>query len=232
MLARVLETHGIGTTSISMVREHTLKVKPPRALFVPFPYGHALGRPNDPALQHRVLRAALGLLAAPAGPVLVDFPDDAEPGDQPGAPVQASAVAPAAGVSDDPVTEMLGMRRYHEQWLAQNGGRTTLGLTGIPPARFEDVVRFLLGFAAGEDADLAGRPAAMPLPGFIRWCADDLKTLYFEGALAMKPAAGGDEIARWFWAETAMGQLLRRVRARLDASDDPRWKAAAFGVAR
>jgi len=29
-----------------------------------------------------------------------------------------------------------------------------------------------------------------------------------------------------------MGQLLRRVRDRLDASEDPRWKAAAFGIAR
>jgi hypothetical protein len=29
-----------------------------------------------------------------------------------------------------------------------------------------------------------------------------------------------------------MGQILRRVRNRLDASDDPRWKAADFGVAR
>jgi hypothetical protein len=48
----------------------------------------------------------------------------------------------------------------------------------------------------------------------------------------MKPAAGGDEIARWFWGETAAGQLLRRVRDRLDASDDPRAKAAAFGIAR
>jgi len=36
----------------------------------------------------------------------------------------------------------------------------------------------------------------------------------------------------WFWAETAVGQLLRRVRDRLDASDDPKWKTAAFGVAR
>ena len=82
MLARALETAGIATTSISMVREHTEKVKPPRALFVPFPFGYALGRPDDPALQHRVLRAALDLLAEPAGPVLRDFPDDAEPGDQ------------------------------------------------------------------------------------------------------------------------------------------------------
>jgi len=48
----------------------------------------------------------------------------------------------------------------------------------------------------------------------------------------MKPAAGGEEIARWFWAETGAGRLLRRVRDRLDASEDPRWKAAAFGIAR
>jgi hypothetical protein len=46
------------------------------------------------------------------------------------------------------------------------------------------------------------------------------------------PSAGGDEIARWFWGETASSQLLRRVGQRLEASDDPRWKAAAFGVAR
>ena len=61
MLARVLEANGIATTSISLVREHSEKVKPPRALFVPFPFGHALGRANAPELQHRVLRAALFL---------------------------------------------------------------------------------------------------------------------------------------------------------------------------
>ena len=47
MLARALELTGVSTTSISLVREHTEKVKPPRALFVPFPFGHALGRPDD-----------------------------------------------------------------------------------------------------------------------------------------------------------------------------------------
>ena len=53
MLARALELTGISTTSISLVREHTGKVKPPRALYVPFPFGHALGRPDDPEPQHR-----------------------------------------------------------------------------------------------------------------------------------------------------------------------------------
>jgi len=228
----VLEAHGIATTSISMVREHTEKVKPPRALFVPFPFGHALGRPDDPGLQHRVLRAALDLLAEPSGPVLRDFPDDAEPGDQPAAPVQASGVTPAGRIPDDVALETAQMRQYQEQWLARSGGRTAFGLSGVPATRFRGVVRFLERFAAGEDADMEERPPAVPLPGFVRYCADDLKSLYVEGYMAMKPGAGGDEIARWFWAETAAGQLLRRVRDRLDASDDPKWKAAAFGVAR
>ncbi len=232
MLARALEQAGISTTSISLVREHTEKVKPPRALFVPFPFGMALGRPGDPELQHRVLRAALALLAEPAGPVLRDFPDDAERGDQPAAPPQASSIAPAGRVLDDVATETTQMPRYHERWLETNGGRSHFGLAGIPATRFRGVVRFLEEFAAGRDADMSERPSDMPLPGFIRYCADDLKALYFEGHLAMKPAAGGEEIARWFWSETGAGRLLRQVRDRLDASSDPRWKAAAFGVAR
>ena len=85
---------------------------------------------------------------------------------------------------------------------------------------------------ADEDGDVAGRPADVPLPAYIRWSADDLKTLYYESRMVARPTAGGEEIARWFWGETAAGRLLRAVRDRLDASDDPRWKAAAFGVAR
>jgi hypothetical protein len=231
VLARVLEVNGVATTAISLVREHTERIKPPRALFVPFPFGHAFGRPDDPALQERVLRAALELLDAPAGPVLRDFPDDAEPGDQPPAPRQASTITPSPRVPVDVAAETAGMRTRHTQWLAKAGGRTAFGLSGVSADRFDDVARFLQRFAAGEDADMA-RPTPTPLPAFIRWCADDLKTLYFEGYLAVTPDAGGDEIARWFWGETAAGQLLRRVRDRLDASDDPKWKAAAFGVAR
>ena len=232
MVARVLEAHGIATTSISLVREHTEKIKPPRALFVPFPFGHALGRPNDPALQHRVLAAALALLAAPAGPVLVDFPEDAEPGDETPGPVQASGVVTAAGVPNDPVAETKDVLRAHAQWLAKSGGRTTFGLSGLPAERFGEVVDFLVRFAASGEGDVSGRPSDVSLPAFIRWAADDLKSLYYERRLLERPEAPGAEIARWFWGETAAAQVLRRVRDRLDASDDPRWKAAAFGVAR
>ena len=232
MLARALEAQGVSTTSISMVREHTEKVKPPRALFVPFPFGHALGRPNDPILQHRVLAATLELLGEPDGPVLRDFPDDAEAGDILPAPVQASAITPAARMPDDPAAETKDTRASYERWVAANAGRTAFGLSGLAVERFDDVVRFLDRFAAGDDSDMPERPHDLPLPDFIRYCADDLKALHFEGRLAITPTASGEEIARWFWSETATGQVLRRVRDRLDASDNPRWKAAAFGVAR
>ena len=215
MLARAFETAGVATTSISMVREHTAKVKPPRALFVPFPFGHALD-----------------LLAEPSGPVLRDFPDDAEDGREPPAPVQASAIAPSAGVPADAAAELAEMRVRYEQWVGGNGGRTAFGLSGVPAARFSAVIEFLQGFAGGHDADMAERPRTTTLPAFIRWCADDLKTLAYESYMAMRPEAGGDEVMRWFWSTTAIAQLLRRVRDRLDASDDPAWKAAAFGVAR
>jgi hypothetical protein len=232
VLARVLETHGIVTTSISLVREHTEAVKPPRALFVPFPYGHALGRPEDPALQHRVLRAVLALTDEAAGPVLRDFPDEGGPDDQPAAPTQASAVTPAPLTTGDPAAETQAMGDAYRRWLAQRGGRTAFGLGGVPLARFAETVRTLATFADGGDVEFPDRRPEVPLPGYVRWCADDVKALFAEGYMALKPGAGGDEIARWFWGETAAGQLLRRVRARLDASEDPRWKAAAFGVAR
>lgn len=122
------------------------------------------------------------------------------------------------------------MRRYHEQWVARHG-KTAVELSGIPPTRFRGVIRFLEEFADGNEAKMKER-GEIPLPLFIRHCADDLKAMYAEARMTVKPDASGEEIARWFWGETATGHLLRRVKDRMEASDDPRIKAAAFGIAR
>jgi hypothetical protein len=59
---------------VTVLREVTEKVRTPRALFVPYPLGYPLGRPDDPELQTRILHAAFSLLAHPGPPpVLVDF---------------------------------------------------------------------------------------------------------------------------------------------------------------
>lgn len=73
LLAAAIERVGITTTSISLLREVTEIIRPPRALFVPFPLGYPLGAPHDAALQHRVIAAALRLLDRKDVPVLAEF---------------------------------------------------------------------------------------------------------------------------------------------------------------
>ena len=76
-LAYFFEDEGVAATGVSLVREHTLGMRPPRLLWVPFEFGRPLGAPNDPDFQRRVIVTALQLLEAERGPILADFPDDA-----------------------------------------------------------------------------------------------------------------------------------------------------------
>jgi len=65
---------------VTVLRELTKKVRTPRALFVPYPLGYPLGRPDDPELQTRILRAAFALLTRSGPPsVLVDFDPVGDP---------------------------------------------------------------------------------------------------------------------------------------------------------
>jgi hypothetical protein len=73
LLQAPIERAGIATVSISLLREVTSTLKPPRALFVPFQMGYPLGEPNNAPLQHRIIAAALGLLERDDVPVLEEF---------------------------------------------------------------------------------------------------------------------------------------------------------------
>jgi hypothetical protein len=79
LIAAELERRGVTTVVLQLLREIAEKVRPPRALWVPFRHGFTLGTPNEPLRQHAVLEAALRLLEDPTlePPVLVDF--EAEP---------------------------------------------------------------------------------------------------------------------------------------------------------
>jgi hypothetical protein len=73
LVQAAIEREGIATVSISLLREVTAVIKPPRSLFVNFPMGYPLGEPNNAELQHKVIAAALALLGRKDVPVLEEF---------------------------------------------------------------------------------------------------------------------------------------------------------------
>ncbi len=73
LIQGILEEAGIATAALSLLPQVTRKVRPPRALFVPFRFGYPLGKPHDPALQREIILAALRLLERTDLPVYEEF---------------------------------------------------------------------------------------------------------------------------------------------------------------
>ena len=230
VLARVFEEAGLTTVAIALVREHAERVRPPRALWVPFYFGYTMGKPDDPDFQHQVLAAALDTLDAESGPVLADYPEEAGPIGLP----QASEVAASTNGDAKPLDaagEITALRGYYERWQEQRG-RTAVGVTGIPQRRFRGIIRFLEAYAQRDDADMDERPADVSVPQFVRYCADDLKAFCYEARMAQRPDASETDIHTWFWGETAVGALIDSITQRLNATGDARLQATAYGLSR
>lgn len=58
-MQRAIERRGIPTVSVTVARDVTEHLKPPRAVFVPFMMGHHFGVPFHRDLQRRIILAAL-----------------------------------------------------------------------------------------------------------------------------------------------------------------------------
>ena len=70
LIQSIIEKAGVPTVSVTLLREITERVAPPRALFVDFPLGYPLGAPNDAALQTRIMLAAFELLVEGTPPAI------------------------------------------------------------------------------------------------------------------------------------------------------------------
>ena len=219
-LAHYIEQEGLATTQISLIREHTISIKPPRALWVPFELGRPLGVPNDPDFQTRVLRACLALLDAKSGPVLEDYPEDV--------PSELSSIdytgmtcpiALPAQPTDDGATARALLDEIDQvaPWydLAVNQrGRTTVGVSEVDIA---DGGRFLAGYLDDDPMDpprddvSAGR--------MLKLVCEDLKAFYSEAASAQPGMATSIAVEHWIFNETVLGNLLWRFRE--THADDP-----------
>jgi hypothetical protein len=179
-----------------------------------FPLGRPLGRPRDPAFQHRVLDAAFGLLRRDDVPVLVDFEESiTDEADQP----LACALPPRHDPSLHPaVDEALGLRAAYERQRASSGTTNVRRMGG--PDRIPDLIASFVAIGDGAAWDAVGLE-----PAQLGQAALDIRAYYEEAAVALVdhvPAARQAE--SWFYRTTATGAVLRRAQQIIRAAEAPR----------
>lgn len=225
-LAHYLEQGGIPTTQISLIREHTEIIRPPRALWVPFELGRPLGAPENPIFQRRVLLKTLELLEAPEGPLLVDFPEEA-PEDAVGEDKRMAGwscpVSFASEMKEETDPERLRSafnREVAELLPWYDLGMEKRGRTAV--VEFEPRSASELLGAFGTDGQPVIPKADISLATALRLAAQDLKAFYFEAVTARPGSAppSSEEFSRWFWQETAAARILKAVKERCLKSKD------------
>ena len=223
-LAHFFEEEGLPTTQISLIREHTETIRPPRALWVPFELGRPLGVPGDAAFQSRVLLATLKLLEVPTGPVIEDYPEEAPVHEEEDAvwacPVDlAQEKTDLGGVEqlrEALRIEMMQLRPWYDLAVKEHA-RTTVGASGLG---LETLGDFIGSFLGGE---LPENPReGIPLGMVLKLAVDDLKAFYTEAATAQPGAQppGSNVLSGWFWSETVAGKVLLTIKDLCTKNED------------
>ena len=220
-LAHFFEAEGFATVLVGFVREHIEMVRPPRALWLDFPMGRPLGKPNDPEFQLKVIRAAFDLFDAPSGPVLKDFPDVIPVRDgRMGYALPPEMVMTTDDIGDiDPLlaevqAEIEALRPAYEAAVAARG-RTTVGaselaVTGMAP--------HIAAFVRGEKPK-SPRKGLSPIPA-LKLVIEDLQAYYTEARTHRDAVDDFELLGKWFWEESKAGKLILWLEAVSLASDD------------
>jgi hypothetical protein len=189
---------------------------------VPFELGRPFGAANDIPFQKRVLKAALSLLEAPAGPILADFPEEAPvPADLTGwaCPLNLAA-AEAGGAGDFSLPEALKREiEFLRPWYdlaVKKQKRTTVGTSGLP---IEEAANFLVALV--KDPDTPSPRPEFSVGEALKLASEDLKAYYLESAGAQPGKATSGQMAEWFWGETKAGKLFFDLQKVCLQSRDP-----------
>lgn len=212
-LARALEASGIATVALISNRRQAEQIGPPRGLYCEFPLGRPLGRPLDPAYQHRVLAAAFALLPRRDGPFIVDFGEVIE--DEAEAPL-ACPIPPRLDPNEAPaVAEARALRPAFDRGMTRVGrpqvGRV-VDADGIPEA-----IRPFVAVADGTPWHAVDYPGGEPTRVLM-----DIRAYYETAALGLSdhvPAARASE--SWYHRKTRMGELLARYFEAVKSADPP-----------
>lgn len=248
VIQREIERAGVATVSISLVKEFTQVVRPPRALWVPFPFGRPLGAPKNTSVQRRVIEAAFALLKRGQGPVLEEFvlgPEEQQldarnqtmgrrcgpngcslddmlaGGAESENAEQSSVIGPYDFDLERVLDEVGHLKENHERYRAENGGRTQVGTSGVSPNTIARAVQLVHAFVNGDTVKVPPK-FGESLALYVRLSIDDLKAYYME-AKTQSSADGTVDAAEandWFWLDTRAGRLIAAARDRLVEATD------------
>jgi len=230
-LAHFIEREGVATTSLSLIREHTEVVRPPRALWVPFPLGRPFGAANEPEFQRKVLTAALDLLETANEPVIVDFPEEAPESVGPGVWACPLNLPPAdeGSYTQRLLAEVARLHPWALETRRTRAGRTLIGASGGDPEDVETMATLLGAVADGHDprelpSEVSGVEWTHHMPYLIRHVADDVRVLYQEAVAARPGVVPPDHAAlsTWIFGETVFGEVLQEIGRAYVATGDPR----------
>lgn len=221
-VAYYLEASGIATTGISLVRENTEALRPPRFLWVPFPLGRPLGMPGNPSFQRRVILAALALLDAPEGPVLEDYPEDV-----PSLPTDAAIACPVSFRSrvEGSGTWTAALRNeiaLLQPWHVRSVERRRRTTVGIADAPVEDLVIRLGSMLDAASGSAEALPRTLPQLQRLKRTLSDLRAFHEEAVTAQPGDMPWQEVRRVLWQESVLGDAILMLRDRFRASGDPR----------
>ncbi len=220
-LAHIFESEGFATVLVGFVREHIEAIKPPRALFLDFPMGRPMGKPNDPAYQTKVIRAAFKLFDAASDPVLEDFPETIPVKDgRMGYALPVSLVLKAGEIGDVDAllaqvqAEIEGLRSDYEA-AAASRRRTTVGASELAIA---DLAPYIAAFVKGGKPK-SPRKGLPPIP-LLKLVVEDLAAYYTETRTHKEGIDDIETLGKWFWEETKAGRLILALEAASLESED------------
>jgi len=221
-LAHFFESEGIPTAIIALVREHAERMKPPRALAVPFELGRPFGAPNEPEFQMRVLRSVLDLFNCEQGPVLEDFPDQ-PPGPAPdmeGWTCPINLAPPVQDMTDKEkllagfVQELDLMQPWYDEAVKAHK-HATFGVSGSSAV---EIAGFLVDFVT--DPAMECPDDAFTISKYLKLLSNDLRSFYMQAAAARTSNFTDKQIGDWLWGETVYGATMLMIKKLCDEHEN------------
>ena len=214
MLAHFFESYGFSTVLVGFVKEHIQAIKPPRALWLNFPMGRPLGKPNDPEYQKKVIRSAFNLFNSSSGPVLEDFPDIIPvKNGRMGYALPVELVMKKNEIGDVDImlkeveNEIQDLKQAYDNAISDRG-RTTVGASEMS---LSDFAPFIVSFLK-DDIPKSPRKGLGAIPQ-LKLVVEDLQAYYTEAVTHRDGIDDFEKIGSWFWEKTKAGRLILSLEA-------------------